>query len=116
MPANPLVRTIRHMLNRLEDNPALCWADQDFTVNPDLDRGFWTAREIWSGLRPHVLFEHDAPPWRRLRTGIPNTLMVLEHTGMPHDHSADGRKRWRAGMHGPCRELRTSLPQDLRPG
>ena len=93
----PLVRTIRHMLNRLEDNPALCWADQDFTLNPDWIAGFGLLEKYGLGF-DLMCFSNMMHRMADLAHKHPNTLIVLEHTGMPHEHNAEGRKRWGAGM------------------
>lgn len=92
-----MVRTIRHMLNRLEDNPAMCWADEDFTVNPAWVGNFGLLRKYGLGF-DLMCFSNMMHRMADLAHTHSDTLIVLEHTGMPHEHDEDGRERWRAGM------------------
>lgn len=92
-----LVRNIRHMLNRLEDNPALCWAEEDFTVNPAWIEGFGLLEKYGLGF-DLMCFSNMMHRMADLAHKHPNTLIVLEHTGMPHEHDDEGRERWRSGM------------------
>lgn len=91
------VRSIRHMLNRLEDNPALCWADEDFTRNPRWISNFGLLKKYNLGF-DLMCFSNMMHRMADLAHKHPDTMIYLEHTGMPHEFDEAGRERWRSGM------------------
>lgn len=91
------VRGIRHMLNYLPDNPALCWADQDYSEHPTWLANFGLLKKY--GLSFDLMcFSNHMQAMADLASKHPETQIFLEHTGMPHDHTADGRALWRQGL------------------
>jgi predicted TIM-barrel fold metal-dependent hydrolase len=90
-------RSIRHMLNYIPDNPALCWADQDY-----LDNSTWVAnfpRLSRYGLGFDLMcFSNQMQRMAVLARDNPGIPIYLEHAGMPHDHSVEGVAKWREGM------------------
>jgi predicted TIM-barrel fold metal-dependent hydrolase len=95
--AHGRVRGIRHMLNRIEDNPALCWADEDFTVNDKWVRNFTLLKKYGLGF-DLMCFSNMMHRMADLAHRHPETPIYLEHAGMPHEFDDAGNDRWRAGM------------------
>jgi len=95
--AHTRVRSIRQMLNHIAGNPALCWASEDFTVNPDWVRNFALLRKYGLGfdLMCFANMMHRMADLARL---YPDVTIYLEHCGMPYQHDDAGRQAWRAGM------------------
>jgi predicted TIM-barrel fold metal-dependent hydrolase len=91
------VRGIRHMLNRVEGNPALCWAEEDFTVNPKWVKNYGLLKKYGLGF-DLMCFSNMMHRMADLAHKHPETMIYLEHTGMPHEHDEAGRERWRSGM------------------
>lgn len=88
---------IRHILSRLDDKPALCFAGEHFLHNP-----LW--RENFALLAKHNLsFDaqlypeqmHDAAA---LFAEHPDTPIIIDHAGSPHDQSDRGMEKWREGI------------------
>lgn len=92
-----LMRSIRHMLNRIEDDPAKCWAAEDFTLNPT-----WVAN--YSLLKKYNLgfdlmcFSNMMHRMADLAQKHPDIMLYIEHAGMPHEFDEAGNERWRSGM------------------
>jgi len=95
--ASGLMRSIRHMLNRIEDEPAKCWAAEDFTVNPAWIRNFSLLQKYGLGF-DLMCFSNMMHRMADLAHKHPDTMIYLEHAGMPHEFDAAGNERWRAGM------------------
>ncbi len=95
--AHANMRGIRHMLNYLPDNPNLCWADQDFLANPTWIRNFPLLKKYGLLFDP-MCFSNHMPGLAQIAGDNPETLMIIEHAGMPHDRSDAGRSIWRSGM------------------
>jgi predicted TIM-barrel fold metal-dependent hydrolase len=95
--AHANVRGIRHMLNHLPDNPALCWADQDYMANDAWLKNFPLLKKYGLDFDP-MCFSNHLPGLAKLAGENPETQVILEHTGMPHDHTTEGRKYWADGM------------------
>lgn len=90
-------RGIRHMLNYLPDNPTLCWADQDYMANADWMKNFPLLKKYGLDFDP-MCFSNHLPGLAKLAGENPETQVILEHTGMPYDHTSDGRQYWADGM------------------
>ncbi|MFW6174477.1 MAG: amidohydrolase family protein [Chloroflexota bacterium] len=91
-------RGIRQMLNYRDGEPLLNFAPRgDLMQDPQ-----W--RDNYRRLASHGLsFDLQVWPWQledaaRLAKDIPETQVVLNHTGMPHYRDSEERKTWRAGM------------------
>ncbi|MGI9146570.1 MAG: amidohydrolase family protein [Chloroflexota bacterium] len=87
----PNLRGIRQILN-----PDQCERD-DYLRDPSWQAGY--ARLAQHGL----LFDLQALPSQfadaaRVARAYPNIPMVINHTGMPRDQTAEGTERWRAAM------------------
>lgn len=91
------IRGIRHMLNHLSDNPALCWADQDYLQNDAWLKNYPLLKKYDLDFDP-MCFSNHLPGIAALAGKYPEIRVILEHTGMPHDHSPDGRDTWSEGM------------------
>lgn len=91
------VRGIRQMLNRVEDNPALCWASEDFTCNDAWVGNFALLRKYDLGF-DLMCFSNMMHRMADLARMHPDTMIYLEHAGMPHEFDDDGVARWRSGM------------------
>jgi len=90
-------RAIRHMMNHIPGNPALCWADQDYIENPKWVANFPRLARFGLGF-DLMCFSNQMEAMARLaqeNLGIP---VYLEHTGMPYDHTPEGIAFWRQGM------------------
>ena len=95
--AHPRVRGVRHILNRVEGRPDLCWADRDHLADPVWQRNF--ARLADHGLAFDLMaFAHQLPAIAELAARNPGVPVHLEHAALPHDHTAAGRAAWRSGM------------------
>lgn len=90
-------RGIRHMLNHLPQNPSLCWADQDY-----MDHQVWLNNfrllEKYDLDFDLMCFSNHLERAAALARKHPQTQIFLEHTGMPHDHTPEGRSFWKKGM------------------
>lgn len=93
----PNVRGIRQMLNYMPGKPAYCWADREYLDDPQWRRNF--GRVAKYGLDFDLMcFAHQMPAMARLASENPDTRIHLEHTGMPWDHTPEGRALWRDGL------------------
>ena len=95
--ASDLMRSIRHMLNRIEDNPAKCWAAEDFTVNPTWIKNFGLLKKYHLGF-DLMCFSNMMQRMADLAHRHPDTMIYLEHAGMPHEFDEAGNELWRSGM------------------
>lgn len=95
--ASSLMRSIRHMLNRIEDDPAKCWAAEDFTVNPAWVENFGLLEKYGLGF-DLMCFSNMMQRMADLAHKHPDTMIYLEHAGMPHEFDDAGNARWREGM------------------
>jgi predicted TIM-barrel fold metal-dependent hydrolase len=109
--AFPLVRGIRH-------KPAAAARWQDFRrgATGSMDDPDW--RNGYAQLEGHGLsFDLQAPWWHLeqafdLATDFPQTTLILNHTGLPSDRSAEGLRAWRHALeklaHAPNTALKIS--------
>jgi len=91
------MRAIRQMLNHVEGNPALCWAAEDFTVNESWRSNYGLLKKYDLGF-DLMCFSNMMQRMADLAHRHPETMIFLEHAGMPHEHDDEGRNRWREGM------------------
>jgi predicted TIM-barrel fold metal-dependent hydrolase len=89
-------RGIRHLLNTHVD-PAYNYADQDY-----LNHSVWTKN---FGLLESFNLSYDLQIYypqmesaAKLADRYPNIMIILNHTGMPHVRTKEGKKAWRRGM------------------
>ncbi|WP_417258691.1 amidohydrolase family protein [Celeribacter sp.] len=95
--AMPLTRGIRHILNRVEGNPALCWADREYLDDETWRAGYGLLGKY--GLDFDLMcFGHQLEPFAKLAALHPDIPVHLEHAALPWDHSDEGREVWRKGM------------------
>ena len=95
--AHPNARGIRHMLNHLPDVPALCWADQDYMANDKWLKNIPLLKKYGLDFDP-MCFSNHLPGLARIAGENPEIRVILEHTGMPYDHTNEGRKIWADGL------------------
>ncbi|MEP3279425.1 MAG: amidohydrolase family protein [Stappiaceae bacterium] len=92
-----LTRGIRQILNRVEGQPHLCWANREYLEDPLWQRNY--ALLARHGLDFDLMcFGHQMKPFAALAARHPDIPVHLEHAGLPWDHSAAGRTIWRNGM------------------
>jgi predicted TIM-barrel fold metal-dependent hydrolase len=95
--AFPLVRGVRH-------KPVAAPAPDRVAPGIPGSMGDPRWRAGFARLARHGLSFDLQTPWWHLREGadlaraFPDTLIVLNHTGLPADRSAEGLRGWRAGM------------------
>ncbi len=95
--AFPLTRGIRHILNRVDGMPSLCWAEREFLAETAWRRNY--ALLAKHGLDFDLMcFAHQLAPFAQLAASHPNIPVHLEHAALPWDHSPEGRTTWREGM------------------
>jgi len=92
-----MMRSIRHMLNRIEDNPAKCWAAEDFTVNTAWLKNYGLLKKYNLGF-DLMCFSNMMHRMADLAHKHPDIMIYLEHAGMPHEFDEAGNERWRSGM------------------
>ena len=93
----PHVRGVRQMLNFLPGNPRYCWADREYLEDPLWQENYGLLARY--GLDFDLMcFAHQMPAMAKLATSHPDIRVHLEHTGMPWDHTAEGRQLWRQGL------------------
>ena len=95
--AYPNARGIRHMLNHLPDVPALCWANQDYMANDTWLKNIPLLKKYGLDFDP-MCFSNHLPGLARIAGENPEIRVILEHTGMPYDHTNEGRKIWADGL------------------
>ncbi len=92
-----LMRSIRHMLNRIEDDPAKCWAVEDFTRNPAWIKNYGLLKKYNLGF-DLMCFSNMMHRMADLAHKHPDIMIYLEHAGMPHEFDEAGDERWRSGL------------------
>lgn len=95
--AHANARGIRHMLNYLPDNPKLCWADQDYMLNETWRKNLPLLKKYGLDFDP-MCFSNHFHALTQIAHDNPDIRVILEHAGMPHDHSPEGREFWRQGL------------------
>ena len=94
--AHTAVRGIRQILNWHRD-PAKTYTPRDLLEDPAWHGGF--AHLARHGLSFDLqIYPTQMPAAARLAAQHPDTLLILNHTGMPVDRDAVGREQWRRGM------------------
>jgi predicted TIM-barrel fold metal-dependent hydrolase len=106
--AFPLVRGIRH-------KPAAAPSPAAVVPGASGSMGDARWRRGYARLARHGLSFDLQTPWWHLREGaalaraFPDTLIVLNHTGLPADRSPDGLRGWREGMAALAAEPNTAV-------
>ena len=85
------------MLNYLADDPSRCWADQDYLENNTWLSNFPLLKKYGLDFDP-MCFSNHLPGIAKLADKNSEIQFILEHTGMPYDHTPEGRKVWSDGM------------------
>jgi predicted TIM-barrel fold metal-dependent hydrolase len=90
------LRGIRHLLNTSPD-PRLAFTPTDWLNDPAWIKGYalLAKHDLSFDLQ---IYAHQMADAARLARAHPETRMILNHTGMPHDVSPDGIAAWRDGM------------------
>jgi predicted TIM-barrel fold metal-dependent hydrolase len=95
--AFPNVRGIRHIVNWHEDPGKTYVARPDLLVDPRWNAGFALLRRY--GLSFDLqLYPSQMAEAAALAARHPDTLLILNHAGMPVDRHAAGLAEWRAGI------------------
>lgn len=93
----PRIQGIRQILNYLPSVPAYCWADRDYLSDPRWRNGY--ARLAHYDLDFDLMcFASQMGPMSEMAAQHPQTRIHLEHTGMPYDHTVEGKAAWKTGM------------------
>jgi predicted TIM-barrel fold metal-dependent hydrolase len=93
----PNLRGIRHILNWHSD-PGLSYTDRpDIITDPAWLSGFARLRGLGLSFDLQV-YPSQLQQAARLAADHPDTLIVLNHAGMPIDRDADQLKLWRDGL------------------
>jgi predicted TIM-barrel fold metal-dependent hydrolase len=90
------LRGIRHLLNTSPD-PRLAFTPIDWLNDPTWIAGYGLL-DRWGLSFDLQVYSHQMADAARVARAHPQTLMILNHTGMPHDVSPAGIADWRAGM------------------
>ena len=90
------VRGIRQILNWHAD-PKKTYAPRDLLEDADWRKGFALLRKYNLSFDLQI-YPSQMPAAAALAGRHPDTLMILNHTGMPADRDAAGLQAWRAGM------------------
>ncbi|MGH6989744.1 MAG: amidohydrolase family protein [Stellaceae bacterium] len=94
---HPALRGIRQQLHWHAEEQYRLAARPDLAADPQWRRGF--AELAPRGLLFELqLFAPQMPAGAALARAFPETIIVLEHAGMPADTSPAGQAAWRAGM------------------
>lgn len=93
----PNVRGIRHMLNHISDNPALCWAEQDYLENDKWVQNYDLLKKYDLDF-DLMCFSNHFKRAAKLAQKYTETRIFIEHAGMPHDMTPEGVAVWRDGM------------------
>jgi predicted TIM-barrel fold metal-dependent hydrolase len=90
------VRGIRHIVN-WHSNPAYSFTPADLLLDEAWQAGFALLKkyELSFDLQLYPCQMQEAA---KLARRYPETLLILNHTGMPVDRDADGIALWRSGM------------------
>ena len=90
------VRGIRQILNWHAD-PKKTYTPRDLLDDADWLKGFALLRKYNLSFDLQI-YPSQMPAAAALASRHPDTLLVLNHTGMPADRDATGLQAWRAGM------------------
>jgi predicted TIM-barrel fold metal-dependent hydrolase len=90
------VRGIRQILNWHAD-PKKTYTPRDLLGAADWQQGFALLRKYNLSFDLQI-YPGQMPAAAQLASRHPDTLMILNHTGMPVDRDAAGLQAWRAGM------------------
>jgi predicted TIM-barrel fold metal-dependent hydrolase len=90
------VRGIRQILNWHAD-PKKTYTPRDLLEDADWRKGFALLRKYNLSFDLQV-YPSQMPAAAALASRHPDTLMILNHTGMPADRDAAGLQAWRTGM------------------
>lgn len=90
------LRGIRHLLNTSPD-PRLAFTPTDWLNDPAWVAGYALLGKYGLSFDLQI-YPHQMADAARLARAHPQTLMILNHTGMPHDASPAGVAKWRQGM------------------
>jgi predicted TIM-barrel fold metal-dependent hydrolase len=92
----PNLRGIRHILNHHPD-PVLTFTDRDFLKDSAWLDNFALLQRFDLSFDLQ-LYEPQMADAARLAKRYPSTQIILNHTGMPHDRTAEGIEAWHKGM------------------
>ena len=98
------VRGIRQIVN-WHRNPRFSFTDHDFLDRPRLARRLQPAPQIRAFLRPSALSRADGRGGRSCRRN-PETLIVVNHTGMPLERDEAGPRALARRHEAPCRRAK----------
>lgn len=90
------VRGVRQVLNRHSD-PRLNRAPKDFLNDPMWLMNFSRLAGLNLSFDAQI-YSHQASDLARLASENPDTTIILDHAGMPHDQSAEGLSEWRSAV------------------
>ena len=90
------VRGIRQILNWHAD-PRKTYTPRDLLADADWLKGFALLRKYNLSFDLQI-YPSQMPAAAQLASRHPDTLMILNHTGMPADRDAAGLQAWRSGM------------------
>jgi predicted TIM-barrel fold metal-dependent hydrolase len=90
------IRGIRHIVNWHRD-PRFTFTDHDFLLDPAWLAGFSLLRKYDLSFDLQI-YPGQMPAAADLAARNPDTLMILNHTGMPVDRDEAGLAAWRQGM------------------
>jgi predicted TIM-barrel fold metal-dependent hydrolase len=74
-----------------------CWAAEGFTVNPKWIKNYALLKKYHLGF-DLMCFSNMMQRMAALAHKHPDTMIYLEHAGMPHEFDEAGDERWRSGM------------------
>ena len=90
------VRGIRQILNWHPD-PKKTYTPRDLLADPTWEQGFALLRKYGLSFDLQI-YPGQMQAAAQLASRHPDTLIILNHTGMPVDRDAAGLQAWRAGM------------------
>lgn len=90
------IRSIRHMLNYMGDNPQYCWAEKDY-LNNDVWLKNYGLLEKYNLIFDLMCFGHQMKRFSEVAKQHPCIPVVLEHTGMPSSDSIS-MNQWKDGI------------------
>ena len=92
----PSVRGIRHIVN-WHSNPAFTFTDRDFLTDAAWRQGFRLLRKFGLSFDLQI-YPGQMAAAAELAAENPDTLIVLNHTGMPVDRDVEGVALWHGGL------------------
>lgn len=104
----PLIRSIRH-------KPKASLSPNDININPKGTLNDPTFRKGYSLLKKYKLHYDLQTPWWHLKDAIrlakdfPDTIIILNHTGLPSDRSKDGIAMWKYNLEKFAEQSNTAL-------